>query len=72
MKDVSWRATHVKFKDLEEAAGHRLSRFDDIRNGISGITLSIGIPFYEWEKYGITKAVKRLGLSNKSCIYINF
>ncbi len=72
MNEISWKATHVKFKDLEKAAGHRLKAFDEIRNGIPGINLCLGIPYYEYKKYGIMKAIIKLRLENKACIYINF
>lgn len=70
--DISWKATHIKFKDLEKAAGCRLKAFDEIRNGIYGINFCIGIPYYEYKKYGIQKAITKLGLESKASIYINF
>lgn len=72
MDDVSWKATHIRFKDLEKAAGHSLVAFKEIRKGIPGINLCIGIPYYEYKKYGILKAIQRLGLESKATIYINF
>lgn len=72
MEDVSWKATHVKFKDLEKAAGHRLKAFDEIRNGIPGIEISLRIPYYQYRKYDILKAIVKLGLEAQSAIYVNF
>ena len=72
MENSSWKAVHVKFKDLEKAAGHTLAAFNDIRNGIPGLEISIRIPYYQYRKYGILKAVSKMGLESHSAIYINF
>lgn len=72
MDDVSWKATHIKFKDLEKAAGHKLKAFDEIRNGIPGIEIALRVPYYDYAKYGIQKAIVKLKLEGKAAIYVNF
>lgn len=72
MENSSWKAIHVKFKDLEKAAGHRLTAFNEIRNGIPGIEIAIRISYYQYRKYGILKAMTKLGLESCASIYINF
>lgn len=72
MEDKTWKATHIKFKDLEKAAGYRLTAFDEIRNGIPGIEIAIRIPYYQYRKYGMLKAMTKLGLESCASIYINF
>lgn len=65
-----WRSYHVKISTLERITGVMLQSFREMYpEGEESI--SIRVPRERWEYYGIDEALKELGFTSQSVVYVN-
>ena len=65
-----WKSYHVKISTLERLTGTVFTSFREMYpKGDEGISLRI--PREKWDYYGITEALKKLGFTDQTVVYIN-
>ena len=65
-----WKSYHVKISTLERLTGTMLTSFREMYPE-GNESISLRIPREKWDYYGITEALKKLGFTNQTVVYIN-
>jgi hypothetical protein len=65
-----WKSYHVKITTLEKVAGVVLTSFREMYPE-GDESISLRIPREKWNYYGIAEALKKLGFTDQTVVYIN-